>query len=101
MASGSRETSTSSAPRRLASAPFSGVVVIITTCAPSALANFTPMWPRPPRPITPTFWPGPTFQWRSGDQVGMPAHSSGAAAFRSRVSDTFTTKRCSTTTWSE
>ncbi|WP_251278026.1 alcohol dehydrogenase catalytic domain-containing protein, partial [Enterobacter hormaechei] len=33
------------------------------------------------------------------DHVVMPAHSSGAAAFRSRVSDTFTTKRCSTTTW--
>lgn len=25
-------------------------------------------------------WPGPTFQWRSGDQVVMPAHSSGATA---------------------
>ena len=30
-----------------------------------------------------TLLPGPTFQWRSGDQVVMPAQSSGAAAFRS------------------
>ncbi|KAG1264606.1 hypothetical protein G6F66_014195 [Rhizopus arrhizus] len=32
------------------------------------------MWPRPPRPITPTFWPGPTFQWRSGDQIEGVGH---------------------------
>lgn len=25
----------------------------------------------------PTFWPGPTFQWRNGDQVVTPAHNRG------------------------
>ena len=39
-----------------------GEVVNSTTCAPNALANFTPMCPSPPRPTTPTFWPLPTFQ---------------------------------------
>ena len=46
---------------------FFGEVVKSTTCAPKALANLTPMWPRPPRPMMPTFMPGPTFQWRSGE----------------------------------
>ena len=32
-------------------------VVKTTTCAPKAFASFTPMWPSPPRPTTPTFWP--------------------------------------------
>ncbi len=41
------------------------------------------MWPRPPMPTMPTFLPGPAFQWRSGDQVVMPAHSRGAVAARS------------------
>ena len=35
--------------------------------APSACANFTPMWPSPPRPTMPTFLPGRRFQWRSGE----------------------------------
>ncbi len=30
-------------------------------------------------PTTPTFLPGPTCQWRSGEYVVIPAHSSGAA----------------------
>lgn len=29
-------------------------------------------------PTTPTFLPGPTCQWRSGEYVVIPAHSSGA-----------------------
>ncbi|MEJ7664032.1 MAG: hypothetical protein WKG07_33130 [Hymenobacter sp.] len=37
------------------------------TSAPIAAANFTAMWPRPPRPITATRWPGPTFHWRRGE----------------------------------
>src|ERR1035438_7235536 len=44
-----------------------GEVVKTTTCAPKARANLTAMCPRPPRPTTPTFCPGPTFQWRNGD----------------------------------
>ena len=37
------------------------------TSAPSAAASFTAMCPSPPRPITPTRLPGPTFQVRSGE----------------------------------
>ena len=48
-------------------------------------------------PTMPTFMPGPTFQWRSGDQVVMPAHSKGAAAARSSPSGTFTTNLSDTT----
>jgi hypothetical protein len=48
-------------------ATLPGDVVNSTTWAPKARANLTPMWPRPPRPTMPTFWPGPTFQWRSGE----------------------------------
>ncbi len=38
------------------------------------------MWPRPPRPTTARLLPGPAFQWRSGEYVLIPAHSSCAAA---------------------
>ena len=31
-------------------------------------------------PTIPTLWPGPIFQWRSGDQVVIPAQSKGATA---------------------
>lgn len=62
------ETSTSSAPSRSTFPPFSGEMVTITAQAPSALANLTPICPRPLSPITPTFWPSPTFRCRSGDQ---------------------------------
>src|SRR5512137_1096056 len=65
-----REITTSCAPRRIASSFLDGEVVNTTTCAPKARANFTPMWPRPPRPTTPTFWPGPTFQRRIGRDAG-------------------------------
>lgn len=37
------------------------------TSAPSAHATFTPMCPRPPRPITPTTVPWPTPMRRSGE----------------------------------
>ena len=62
-----RDTTTSSAPRRRASAVLPGEVVNNTTCAPMAWAILTPMWPSPPRPTMPTFWPGPTFQCFSGE----------------------------------
>ncbi len=44
-----------------------GEVVKTTTWAPKAWANLTPMWPRPPRPTTPTFLPLVTPQWRIGE----------------------------------
>jgi methylenetetrahydrofolate dehydrogenase (NADP+)/methenyltetrahydrofolate cyclohydrolase len=50
-----------------ASAGLPGEVVKSPTCAPKALANLTAMWPRPPNPTIPTFWPDPTFQRRSGE----------------------------------
>jgi len=37
----------------------------------------------------PTFWPGPTFQYRSGEYAVIPAQSSGAVAARSSLSETF------------
>src|SRR3989454_11295213 len=43
-----REMTTSSAPSRSASSLLPGEVVKTTTRAPSACANFTPMWPSPP-----------------------------------------------------
>src|ERR1017187_2187049 len=36
------------------------------------------MWPRPPRPTTPTFLPFVTPQWRIGEYVVIPAQRSGA-----------------------
>ena len=62
-----RETTTSSAPSRSASSFLPGEVVKTTTWAPNAWANFTPMWPSPPRPTTPTFLPLVTPQWRIGE----------------------------------
>src|SRR3954454_12924029 len=52
-----REITTSSAPRRKASPFLLGELVKTTVCAPKACANFTPMWPNPPRPTIPTFLP--------------------------------------------
>ena len=59
------------------------------------------MWPSPPSPTTPTFCPLPTFQWRSGEYVVMPAQSSGAAPAGSSPSGTRSTKASSTTMLSE
>ena len=75
---------TSSAPSRRASSDLPGEVVNSVVCAPIAWASLSPMWPRPPRPTTPTREPSPTPQWRSGEKVVMPAHRSGAAAASSR-----------------
>ena len=52
---------------RRASAALPGEVVKGRDFGAERAANFTPMWPRPPRPTTPTFWPVPTSQWRSGE----------------------------------
>ena len=65
--SASFDTTTSSAPSRLASAALLGDVVKSTVCAPMACDSFTPMCPSPPRPTMPTFLPGPAFQCRSGE----------------------------------
>ena len=46
---------------------LAGEVVKTTVWAPRACANFTPMWPSPPRPTTPTFLPLVTPQWRMGE----------------------------------
>jgi hypothetical protein len=43
------------------------------------------MWPSPPRPITPTFLPFVTHQWRMGENVVIPAQSNGAAPASDRV----------------
>src|SRR5207237_10610086 len=41
------------------------------------------MWPNPPRPMTPTRCPATTFQCCIGENVVIPAQSSGAVAARS------------------
>ena len=46
----------------LASSCFLSEWLSTVTSAPSACAIFTPIWPRPPRPIMATFFPGPAFQ---------------------------------------
>jgi len=61
------DITTSVAPRRRASPTSPGEVVRTTTWAPSAAAILTPTWPRHSGPTTPTFWPGATFQRRSGE----------------------------------
>src|SRR4028119_2276749 len=50
ISSASRETTTSSAPRRSASSVLFGDVVKTTVCAPNACANFPPPWPSAPGP---------------------------------------------------
>ena len=67
MASASVDSRNLWAPSAAASRSFSGDVVIIVTSAPIAAASFTPMWPSPPSPTMPTFWPGPTFQCFRGE----------------------------------
>src|SRR5882672_6054954 len=95
------EITTSCAPNRLPSATLLSEVVNITTFAPNAFANFTPMCPSPPRPTTPTFCPFCTFQWRIGEYVVIPAHKSGAAPARFNLSEMLSTNASSTTMPSE
>ena len=46
------------------------------------------MWPSHRRPITRTFFPLPTPQWRIGEYVVIPAHRSGAAPATFRFAGT-------------
>ena len=48
-------------------------------------------------PTMPTFLPGPAPQCRSGDQVVMPAQSSGATAARSFSAWLIFSTKCSST----
>src|SRR5437867_8516330 len=91
-----REMTTSFAPSRSASSFLSGEVEKTTTCAPSACANFTPMWPSPPRPTMPTFLPLVTPQCCMGEYVVMPAQSKGAAPASFRFEGTRRTNFWST-----
>src|SRR5262249_13753267 len=96
-----RETTTSSAPSRSASSFLLGDVVKTATCAPNAQPNFTAMWPSPPSPTTPTFFPLRMRQWRIGEYVVIPAQRSGAAPAMSRFEGNRKTKCSSTTMPSE
>ena len=69
--------------------PLPGERVNIATSAPSALASLTPCGRGRRAPPRRPCCPCPTFQWRSGDQVVMPAQSSGAAPLRSSPVGTF------------
>ncbi|BAF25025.1 Os09g0400100 [Oryza sativa Japonica Group] len=77
----SRLTRNSSAPRcSSASRRFPGDVLMTVTRIPNALANLTATWPSPPRPTTPTCFPGAFSPWITiGLYTVTPAHSSGAA----------------------
>ncbi len=55
------------APSRRASSSLRREVLSIVTSAPIEAASFTAMWPRPPRPTTPTRSPALQFHWRSGE----------------------------------
>ncbi len=92
MASASELIRKCRAPIRSASAFLRSEVDSTVTSAPRAAASLTAIWPRPPRPITATFDPGPTPQVFSGDQVVTPAHSRGAAASSGRLSGILSTK---------
>jgi hypothetical protein len=53
--------------QRSASSRLPGEVVNSTTCAPMACGQLDAHVAQPAEPTTPTFLPGPTFQWRSGE----------------------------------
>ena len=67
------------APSRAASFSLSRDPLSTVTSAPMEAANFTAMWPRPPRPTTATRSPRLHPNCRRGEYVVMPAHRSGAA----------------------
>ena len=60
----------------------------MVTSAPNDAANFTAMWPNPPKPKMATLCPLPTFQWRNGEKVVTPAQSNGATRGKSNLSET-------------
>ena len=93
----SRVRANACAPSLRASASLAAEVLSIVTSAPSDAASFTPMCPSPPSPTTPTRSPAFTFHCRSGDQVVMPAHKSGAAAAGSSPAGMRSVKRSDTT----
>jgi hypothetical protein len=78
-----------------------GEVVKTTVCAPSAWANFTPMWPSPPRPTTPDFLALadlPVAHGRVGGDAGAQQRRGGGEV---EVGRNFRTNRSSTTMLSE
>uniref|UniRef100_A0A0A9CXH3 Uncharacterized protein n=1 Tax=Arundo donax TaxID=35708 RepID=A0A0A9CXH3_ARUDO len=93
-------TMNASAPSRSrASCFFPGDELITVTFIPNALANFTATWPSPPRPSTPTCFPGVFSPWYfMGLYTVMPAQSSGAPWSRGIASGNRTTNRSCTTT---
>jgi hypothetical protein len=76
----SPETSTRSAPHRVASAALPAERVTAVTVQPSALAILSPIVPRPPRPTTATRVPGPAPYRRMGSYSVTPEHMTGPAA---------------------
>lgn len=72
---------------------------IATTRCPNALANFKPIVPRPPIPITPTVFFTPLVypQCYKGLYIVTPAHMIGPTVSKGRLSGILTTK-CSLTT---
>ena len=80
---GSVETTKLSAPISLAAASLLGEVEMAVTVLPMALASWTPIWPRPPMPTTPTLLPplsAPLLT--SGVNTVIPAQKTGPAASR-------------------
>ena len=76
-------------------------VLNTVTSAPKATPNFTAICPNPPNPSTASLCPLPTFQWRSGEYVVMPAHNNGATAGNESLSEMCNTKSSCTTILSE
>src|ERR1700678_1321812 len=87
-ASGPVVSTNRSAPRRFASASLEGDVLSMVTSAPNDDANLTAMCPSPPSPRTATLCPGPTFQWRSGEYVVIPAHNRGPTPSKASFGET-------------
>src|SRR5205807_1219478 len=67
------------APSRAASFSLSRDPLSTVTSAPMEAANFTAMWPRPPRPTTAIRSPRLHPYCRRAEYVAMPAHMRGAA----------------------
>lgn len=96
-------TRKSSAPKRFrASISFEGEVLMTVTWSPKAFPNLTATWPKPPRPTTPSFFPGWSMLCRFiGANTVIPAHNSGAAASKGRLSGIWTTYLRGTTMTNE
>ena len=68
------------APSFRAKASLSWPLPMATVRKPILLANWTPRWPRPPRPCTATRSPATAPLWRRLLKVVMPAQRMGAAS---------------------